>query len=84
MPPTIPPATLAAIEKLLHEELRLLGETPETLRPEDIAVHMRCGVHPDGSMVYAWKGTAIVRAEPRLLDDGAYSWRIFTREDETE
>lgn len=84
MPPTMPAATAAAIEQLLHEQLTLLSENPEALSPEDIAIHMRCGVHPDGSMVYAWKGTAILRVEPQLLDDGAHTWRMFTRDEESE
>ena len=84
MPPTMPAATAAAIEQLLHEQLSLLGETPENLSPEDIAIHMHCGIHPDGSMVYAWKDTAILRVEPQLLDDGARTWRMFTRGEEPE
>lgn len=82
MPPTMPPATAAAIEQLLHEQLTLLGEDPGNLRPEDIAIHMHCGIHPDGSMLYAWKDMAILRVEPQLLDDGAYTWRMFTRDEE--
>ena len=80
--PTPDHPVAARIEALLREELERLGETWAELEPGEIARHMHCEVHPDGSMVYAWRELPILRVTPEQTEDGGVNWRMFTREDE--
>lgn len=68
------------VEELLREQLRELGEDPSSLPPHEIALHMRCAVHPDGALGYAWKGLPILDVLPEYHADGSVLWRFFTRD----
>lgn len=72
------------IEALLREELERLGEDPAELEPGDIARHMQCEVHPDNSMVYAWRELPILRVVPEPTAEGGLHWRMFTRNEDDE
>lgn len=68
------------VEELLREEMLLLGVDVAKLEPHEIALGMRCGVHPDGSLSYMWKGAPLLDVEPEKQPDGTVVWRFFTRD----
>lgn len=70
----------ARVEELLREQLEELGETPADLEPHMIIRNMRCEVHPDQSMIYAWKDIPLLRVVPERTSDGV-RWRMFTRDE---
>lgn len=78
------PEVAARIEELLREQLLDMGERVSGLDPGQIAEHMFCELHEDGSLTYAWKGQPILHVLPEVLDDepGHVIWRMFTKEDE--
>lgn len=72
----------ARVEELLREQLIELGENPTQLAPHEISENMQCDIFPDESMIYTWKGTAILRVEPEKDESGkVIHWRMFTRDD---
>ena len=74
------PQVAAQIEALLREQLAELGEDVDQLAPHSITRLMQCEVHPDGSLIYAWKEIPILRVVPEEDEEGV-TWRMFTREE---
>lgn len=85
-PEVRPDARVAArVEELLREQLEELGVNPSALSPQDIMEGMHCGLAPDQSMTYAWKGRPILHVRPEIKDgpDGrSVLWRMFTADDQ--
>ncbi len=71
-------AFIAHVEALIKEQIKALGEDPETIEAHEYSTQMRCDVHPDGTMVYLWRGMPILRMLPEKQEDGKVYWRMYT------
>ncbi|MEG2140575.1 MAG: hypothetical protein RRY20_07295 [Bilophila sp.] len=76
-------AVAARVEELLREQLEELGEDAATLPAHLIMQNMQCEIHPDQSMIYAWKDLPILRVVPEPTEHGV-NWRMFTRDEHGE